>query len=84
MLMTLVPLFDESMTVKAYSLFAQKNSYFQNTRLANQEAVTVDGLDVIRSMAKAVNAIHHISPRMKSRKCSSRQQMNCFLKRLKS
>lgn len=50
MLMTLVPLFDESMTVKAYSLFAQKNSYFQNTRLANQEAVTVDGLDVIRSM----------------------------------
>lgn len=40
--------------------------------------------DAIISMGKAVNAKHHISPEMKSRKCSSRQQINCFLKRIKS
>lgn len=54
MLLALVPLFDENMAVKAYSVFSQKNNYFldpmtQGTR-QNDGAMTVNGLALIESM----------------------------------
>ena len=54
MLVTLVPLFDENLTVKAYSLFAQKKNYFLSPNLLgtgfHDGAAYVDGLEVISSM----------------------------------
>ena len=54
MLVTLIPLFDESMTVKAYSLFTQKDKYLMNQDVsaADQNEITaaIEGLDVIKSM----------------------------------
>ena len=54
MLIALVPLFDENMAVKAYSVFSQKDNYFldpmmQGTR-QNDGAAIIDGLELIRNM----------------------------------
>lgn len=54
MLVTLIPLFDENMTVRAYSLFTQKKNYFLSPNLLgsgyNDGAASVEGLEVIQSM----------------------------------
>lgn len=54
MLVALIPLFDENMTVKAYSLFTQKKNYFLSPSLLgsgyNDGAASVEGLEVIQSM----------------------------------
>lgn len=54
MLATLVPLFDENMAVKAYSLFAQKDNYFLNPDFLGTKIFdgvgNIIGLDIIRSM----------------------------------
>ncbi len=54
MLATLIPLFDETVTVRAYSLFAQKKNYLLTPSLLgtgmNDGAATVAGLDLIESM----------------------------------
>lgn len=54
MLATLVPLFDETMAVGAYSLFAQKKNYLLNPSLLGtgsfDGAGTIAGLDIIQSM----------------------------------
>lgn len=54
MLATLVPLFDKSMAVKAYSLFAQKDNYLLNPGLIATKMFdgvgNILGLDIIRSM----------------------------------
>lgn len=54
MLVTLIPLFDESMTVKAYSVFAQKESLLLNplsqSTSINDGATSIPGLDVIDAM----------------------------------
>ncbi len=54
MLMTLIPLFDENMTVRAYSLFTRKSNFFENTRLlgtGEYDGVSrVQGLEIINSM----------------------------------
>lgn len=54
MLATLIPLFDENMTVRAYSLFAQKDNYFLNPSLLgtrrNDGVANIVGLDIIESM----------------------------------
>ncbi|MGN1147328.1 MAG: EAL and HDOD domain-containing protein [Lachnospiraceae bacterium] len=54
MLVTLIPLFDENMAVRAYSLFTQKKNYFLNPNLLgtgfHDGAAYVDGLEVIQSM----------------------------------
>lgn len=54
MLVTLIPLFDENMTVKAYSLFTQKDHYFLNQEVSEEEQkeenTAIEGLDAIKSM----------------------------------
>ncbi|MCR4989466.1 MAG: HDOD domain-containing protein [Lachnospiraceae bacterium] len=54
MLATLIPLFDDKMTVKAYSLFSQKTNMLLNPALlgtgANDGAGSISGLEVIESM----------------------------------
>lgn len=54
MLVTLVPLFDEDMSVRAYSLFTQKKNHFLNPSLQGSGrydgAAQIHGLDVIQSM----------------------------------
>ena len=54
MLVTLIPLFDENMSVRAYSLFAQKKNLFLNPSLQgtgqNDGASQIPGLDMIRSV----------------------------------
>lgn len=54
MLATLIPLFDENMTVKAYSLFTQADHYFFNPKLQGEEPIEktekIEGLDVVKSM----------------------------------
>ncbi len=54
MLATLIPLFDETMAGKAYSLFAQKKNYLLTPSLlgtgSNDGAVDIVGLDLIESM----------------------------------
>lgn len=54
MLATLIPLFDENMMVRAYSLFAQKDNYFLNPSLLgtrrNDGVTNIVGLDIIESM----------------------------------
>ncbi|MDE6184837.1 MAG: signal transduction protein, partial [Lachnospiraceae bacterium] len=52
MLVTLIPLFDEKMSVQAYSLFSQKNNYLLNPSLQgtgqNDGAVDIPGFEVIK------------------------------------
>jgi EAL and modified HD-GYP domain-containing signal transduction protein len=52
--MTLIPLFDENMTVCAYSLFTQKQNKFLNTRAlgtGEMDGITqLEGLEIIDSM----------------------------------
>lgn len=54
MLMTLIPLFDENMTVKAYSLFTQKANMFLNTRMLGTGEMdgiaNLEGLELVDSM----------------------------------
>ena len=54
MLVTLIPLFDENMTVRAYSLFTQKKNYLLNPSLlgtgSNDGAARIVGLEVIENM----------------------------------
>lgn len=54
MLVTLIPLFDETMTVRAYSLFTQKKNYLLNPSLlgtgSNDGAAGIVGLEVIENM----------------------------------
>ena len=54
MLMMLVPLFDENMAVKAYSIFSQKDNYFLNPmKLGTSRldgAALVEGLELIKIM----------------------------------
>ena len=54
MLAALIPLFDEDMTVKAYSLFAQKENLLQEPRYMisaqHDGAYSIRGLEVIESM----------------------------------
>lgn len=54
MLVTLIPLFDKEMSVRAYSLFTQKNNYFLNPILQGtgsyDGAAYIPGLEVIESM----------------------------------
>ena len=54
MLVTLVPLFDEYMVIRAYSLFTQKSNFFLQPSLLGtghlDGAGRVDGLEVIQNM----------------------------------
>ena len=54
MLVTLVPLFDETMTVQAYSLFTQKKNHLLTPSLlgtgSNDGAADIAGLDLIESI----------------------------------
>ena len=54
MLVTLIPLFDEDMSVRAYSLFTQKNNVLLNPSLQGtrqyDDAARIPGLEVIKSM----------------------------------
>lgn len=54
MLMALIPLFDENMAVKAYSVFTQKDNFFTNPMKlgtgAYDGAVRVEGLELIETM----------------------------------
>lgn len=54
MLVALVPLFDENMTVKAYSLFSQKHNFLLNPLMQstglNDGAARVEGLEVLNSV----------------------------------
>lgn len=54
MLVTLKPLFDEKMVIRAYSLFTQKSNFFLNPSYLGtgqlDGAARVDGLEVIQSM----------------------------------
>lgn len=54
MLVTLVPLFDETMTVQAYSLFTQKKNYLLTPSLlgtgSNDGAADIAGLDLIEKI----------------------------------
>ena len=54
MLVTLIPLFDENMAIRAYSLFTQKSNFFLNPNLLGtgqlDGAGRIEGLEVIQSM----------------------------------
>lgn len=54
MLMALIPLFDENMAVKAYSIFSQKDNHFLNPMLLgtgqNDGKGMVEGLELIETM----------------------------------
>lgn len=54
MLLSLIPLFDESMAVKAYSIFSQKDNFLLNPLMLgtgrNDGAVQVQGLELIDTM----------------------------------
>ncbi len=54
MLVTLIPLFDEEMSVRAYSLFTQKKNTLLNPSLQGTRqhdgAVDIPGLEVLESM----------------------------------
>lgn len=54
MLMALVPLFDENMAVKAYSVFSRKDNYFLNPMMLGTSrfdgAALVEGLELIESV----------------------------------
>jgi len=54
MLLALIPLFDENMAVKAYSVFSQKDNFLLNPRMLGTAqydgAAAVEGLELIESM----------------------------------
>ena len=54
MLVTLIPLFDETMAVQAYSLFTQKKNHLLTPSLlgtgSNDGAADIAGLDLIESI----------------------------------
>ena len=54
MMLALIPLFDENMAVKSYSVFSQKDNVFLNPMLLgtgkNDGAALVEGLELIESM----------------------------------
>lgn len=54
MLLALIPLFDENMAVKAYSVFSQRDNFFLDPMMLgtrqNDGASTVEGLELIRTM----------------------------------
>ncbi len=54
MLMALIPLFDENMAVRAYSIFTQKDNFFLNPMMLgtgrNDGAADVEGLELIEEM----------------------------------
>ena len=54
MFLALVPLFDENMAVRAYSIFSQKDNFFLNPMMLgtgqNDGAARVEGLELIESM----------------------------------
>lgn len=54
MLLALVPLFDENMAVRAYSIFSQKDNFFLNPMKLgtgqNDGAARIEGLELIESM----------------------------------
>ena len=54
MLLALIPLFDENMAVRAYSVFSQKENFLLNPRMLGTAqydgATTVEGLELIESM----------------------------------
>lgn len=54
MFMALIPLFDENMAVKAYSIFTQKDNFFLDPMMLgtrqNDGATTVEGLELIEKM----------------------------------
>ena len=54
MLLAMIPLFDENMTVKAYSVFSQKENFLLNPRMLGTAqydgATTVEGLELIEEM----------------------------------
>lgn len=54
MLLALIPLFDENMAVKAYSVFSQKDNFLLNPMMLgtgrNDGAAAVQGLELIESM----------------------------------
>lgn len=54
MLVTLIPLFDKDMSVRAYSLFTQKENFFLNPSLQGTgsfaSAVGIPGLEIIENM----------------------------------
>lgn len=54
MLATLIPMFDENMSVRAYSLFSQKENYFLNPSYTSTAvfdgAGRINGLEIIESM----------------------------------
>ena len=54
MLVSLVPLFDEKMAVKAYSIFTQKNNFLLNPLMlgtaCNDGAPRIDGLELLEMM----------------------------------
>lgn len=54
MLVTLIPLFDENMAIRAYSLFTQKSNFFLNSNLLGtgrlDGAGYIEGMEVIQNM----------------------------------
>lgn len=54
MLLTMIPLFDENMAVRAYSIFSQKNNFLLNPLMLGSGqydgASSIPGLEVIQSM----------------------------------
>ena len=54
MLVTLIPLFDENLTVSAYSLFTQKHNYLLHPNYLgtgqNDGASRIEGLEVMEAM----------------------------------
>lgn len=54
MLLALIPLFDENMAVKAYSVFSQRDNFFLDPMMLgtrqNDGAMMVEGLELIKSM----------------------------------
>ena len=54
MLLALIPLFDENMAVRAYSVFSQKDNFFLDPMMLgtrqNDGATTVEGLELIQTM----------------------------------
>ena len=54
MLVTLIPLFDENMVIRAYSLFTQKSNFFLNPSYLGtgqlDGAARIEGMEVIQSM----------------------------------
>ena len=54
MLLTMIPLFDGDMAVRAYSVFSQKNNYLLNPLMLGtgqlDGAATVPGLEMIQKM----------------------------------